>query len=608
MATPALTLQSTNAPLQAPQIYYLSSLVPPLFSAIMECVDLIPHPSSRAEVLHRFYHLLDMVINAKPDTYLDILEVVAYHPAKARHLAVSLLATLWPRAIGHLVVTKPLPVSTYFDSSNARAVQRLKDHPHGHQFVPWHFTPHSTRPGFEGMSNHECRSCSIPIRGFGLFCPFCMCGVHFDCYDYPEGCHVMHYANASDPNVQKIAMYRFSFVTPKRRDVAPKIIRTNQHSFQIVNMFTLALCFICRRPLWGFTMQGMKCSSCLQFAHSSCLSSSATDIPRCGSTRIDSNCMTITWSDLRQSCIDHYDILLLTKDDLAQRTYEEVSIFLAVLWTQLQLLLNGVAMGSIVVMQKGQDAANAKHKVDEFELQQVVSWCEELISSSILSPSITTQDYLQENPIARSDCYMMFDWSGLLYISSTIKSPFNPQKPLPSTSSDLLNVAPLDPFQEQSSETPPNPFEIVSLAHMRDVLGYELRIFSDTAARFLLSHLHQLGFFDRVDSNDILFDDTPRPNQTYCVFPLPLGLDISTDVETLVSAIEACLSDLDLSINEVGFLLLVRRLWPNGMSTEYASRRLTRNVLSWILAEVRITVTVLTPGRLHIHNCHRMTV
>lgn len=120
---------------------------------------------------------------------------------------------------------------------------------------------------------------------------------------------------------------------------------------------------------------------------------------------------------------------------------------------------------------------------------------------------------------------------------------------------------------------------------MRDILGHEFRIHSDTAARLILSHLHDLGFFDRVDREPTLIIDRNTKNVP-CVFPLPLGLDLSTIVEILVSAVEACLSDLDLSVNEVGFLILVRRFWPNGIASEYASRRLTRLILCWILEEV----------------------
>ena len=72
-----------------------------------------------------------------------------------------------------------------------------------------------------------------------------------------------------------------------------------------------------------------------------------------------------------------------------------------------------------------------------------------------------------------------------------------------------------------------------------------------------------------------------------CFFRLPLGLDLSSGVESLIVAIEVCLRELDVSMNEAGFLLLVRRLWPNGMLSDYAIVRLMRALLNWILSEVR---------------------
>ena len=62
---------------------------------------------------------------------------------------------------------------------------------------------------------------------------------------------------------------------------------------------------------------------------------------------------------------------------------------------------------------------------------------------------------------------------------------------------------------------------------------------------------------------------------------------MSTEVETLVASIEACLSDIDLSVNEAGLLLLVRKFWPDGMLTDYALRRLSKAVLTWLASEVR---------------------
>lgn len=121
---------------------------------------------------------------------------------------------------------------------------------------------------------------------------------------------------------------------------------------------------------------------------------------------------------------------------------------------------------------------------------------------------------------------------------------------------------------------------------MRNALGYEMHLFSDAISGHLLGHLHHLGFFHRQDLQPILYEGRFSNEEIPCVFAIPLGLDLSTEVETLFAAIEGCLSDLDLSVNEQGLLLLTRKLWPNGMASEYGLHRLARNLISWILAEV----------------------
>jgi hypothetical protein len=276
---------------------------------------------------------------------------------------------------------------------------------------------------------------------------------------------------------------------------------------------------------------------------------------------------------------------VISEEQIGTRTYEEISVFYSLLWMQLQLMNKGVALGSIVIKQKHAMTKRAKENIiDDFELQYLVSLYEVYLSSGRLSVSAATDEYLRDNRLSAVKHSIMYDWSNLVYITSVIKTPCETQKPFDS-SPDLLNVTQPDAISWQA-EGSSHPFEVVSLARMRDALGYEFHIYSDPAARLILFHLHHLGFFDRLDSEPTLFGGDAHPAQVSCIFPLPLGLDVSTCVETMVSAVEACLLDLDLSVNEVGFLLLVRKLWPNGMATDYAIRRLTRNVVSWVLAEV----------------------
>ena len=576
-----VALRSTSAPLQDVAIYHLSSIIPALLAAILEGVDLTTTNSS---TLYRFHRLLSRIAENKPDAYLDALAVIAYHTPRSRYAAISLLLSYWPHAIGHLTISKSFPTISYHDaiareSQGVTITRKQHTHPYAHQFVPWRFPP-AVGPGvFAGLSQQDCHACSNAIEGFGLLCSLCMCMVHFDCYEYPEGSFFTQYGVATDPSVQKVAVHRFSHILPHRHSIGLEIVRKEQHAFRPVNLFSLTLCFICRKPLWGPIAQAMKCGACKQFVHSSCLTTANSgELVRCRSVAIDDTYVTIPWKELRQSFADSYKEVFLTEVDLPLRTYEELSIFHAVLWTQLQILNNGLALGSIVVRQ-GRSLSDGQ--LDEFELHYLVNLLEAYLSTRSPTVSAALSDHFVENNIRASSTHLFFNWNVLAFVTSVIKTP-------PSAADEVTSVDFLTPNQSSQDDDSSYPFEVLTLAHLRDQLGDQLNVHSEVAARYLLSQLSHLGFFQRVDCRAKLFDGGPHPERLMCSFPIPMGLEISTEVETLVAAIEACLSDIDLSVNETGLLLLVRRFWPDGMLTDYALRRLSKAVLGWILSEVSI--------------------
>lgn len=590
-------LKSTNSPLQPLTLYYLASVVTPLLEAVLESVHFAPSSETRPEVLHHLYRLLHLIVESKVDAYVDILQVIGCHSSKARRAAVSLLTTFWPKAVGHIVVSRPIPVAPYNAIKDVlESSERYSDHSHAHQFIPWRFIPRSNSATFFGLSLYDCRSCTKSIRGYGLLCPFDMCAVHFDCYDYPEGSHVVQYASVSDPNVQRVAMYRFSEILPDRKDTESRSIEKHGHLFRLVNLFTLCLCSICRQPLWGCTTQGLSCVKCMQCVHTACLSTATVpELLVCSTRGINSDHINIDWKDLRFSCLKfHGEVLNFSYEALGKLGYEEVSILYASMWIQLQILTSGIALGSIVVLQNGKNAAHTKgYETYEFELHHALKMCETHLSSDTLRCSDAMDEYMQENRLARSEHLLMFDWSNLVYMTSAIKTPYTPSQ-LTHSSSDFLNVIQPDSFVSHFPDAALQPLEVMPLWHIRDVLRQEFNIQADAIAHIIISHLNHLGLFDRLGRNrDTSFFEDGDGRDLYCIFPLPFGLDISTNVEVLLSAMEGCFSDLDLFVNEVGLLLLVRRVWPNGLTTELAFRRLTRNILCWILAEDSSLATIL---------------
>ncbi|KAF9454513.1 hypothetical protein P691DRAFT_770412 [Macrolepiota fuliginosa MF-IS2] len=571
--TKSLKIQSTNAPAQPMSIYHLSSIVPPLLGCALDNIEMEAQGEKDFRTRQVLQVLLKTIVDMKVDAYSDMLQVIAYHTPKARKFSATLLLSFWPRSVGHVIISEP-PIN-WFSQPSGNLL-------HQHQFTPWQFRHRHNWFSPGDSSQHDCSVCKKTIHGFGLLCPYCTCTVHFDCYDHPGGSAIVQYSNASDPHVQRVAMFRFSKTRPELPPLRGTMPANGlPHQFHPINLFTLSLCFMCQQPLWGCASQGFQCGSCSQFVHPHCLGRAIT-IP-CGSTMIDSGKLTVQFPSLRQSCFEKYrDILQLSHQELARKTYEEISIFRDVLLTQVHILKHGLALGTILVTHQGKNIDHEHQTIPEFELHRTLKWCEELLDNLYASPAV--EEYLQENGLLRRDYSMLYTWSSLVYVAASMKSPSAALGPSNSTSSDFLNVTPIDVPGVETEVS--HPFDMVSLSRMRDVLGHEFHIHSDAAAYVLLSHLHQLAFF--VSKDEDIFSDlaTMQKNKTQsCSFPLPLGLDLSIDVETLVSAIEACLSDIDLFVNEFGFLLLVRRMWPDGLMSDYGLKRLARGVFTWIINE-----------------------
>ncbi|KAF9965816.1 Ribosome biogenesis protein erb1 [Mortierella alpina] len=87
------------------------------------------------------------------------------------------------------------------------------------------------------------------------------------------------------------------------------------------------------------------------------------------------------------------------------------------------------------------------------------------------------------------------------------------------------------------------------------------------------------------------YDSTGQSSNTasyrsvHCVFPIVSAIDPTSEVENLIHAIWRCLSSVDLSVNECGFLLLTRRCWPDPFMSDYTTERLVGCIFHWLLLE-----------------------
>lgn len=577
-------------------------MIPPLLAALLQVVDLTADERDPTK-LYKLYSLLDTIVSLKEDAYLDVLEVIAYNDSPTRHRALSVLATYWPRAVGHAIFGQELPVLSYQDvvlfpkqthGAHANASLRhppMRDAPYIHEFIPWRFDSSSS-------SKHDslcqaCHVCGGSMSGFALLCPFCFVFVHFSCYDPPHGTHAGQYIlpssnkNATAPAEPKPCFFSYSYILPLRRNIEPEVVKSGQHTFRIVNLFTLSLCMVCNTPLWGHTQQGLKCVQCNAFVHASCVQNVTDTLTLCAGESVEEPLVhtLIEFSLLERTFMEFYQPILFGSKSLEGKQYEEVSIYYSILSAQLYILDNGINCRSIVLQENKRLTMTP---MQSFALHKYCAAYAQYLSSPGKAPSSSAmQEYLRFNNLSLdlARC-ILFDWTLLAGITSVLKTPLPHHLTFGSVANNSLS--PFNDGRQSEKELlsdASHPYELAGLSHLRNVLSYEFHIHADTAVEYMLNHIRQIGFFERVGEQTDLFTTSDATKDPLCAFSLPLGLDLSTGVETLVVAIEACLEDINIAVNEYGFLLLARRFPPTGAASDYALSRLTRILFSWIISE-----------------------
>ena len=579
-ATPTVFAKSlpTSAPAQSLDTYHLSSIITPFLCAVLDNVDFRTNDLARS---YRLFSVLRLIFNLKPDSGLDVLDVVAYHTDRARYFAISIMMTYWPRSFGHTVISKPFPILNYQETRKRVQARTMGNaDPHSHEFVPWHFVLSPMSAVFEGASFEDCHACGKSIAGFGLLCPFCLCCVHSSCWDAPEGSCMAHYRVSGTSN--KVALHRFSRLQLEASGFEPSTIRNSRgHAFVLVNLYTLSLCAICALPLWGHVAQGYHCYKCKHFVHGECIRAGlqSPNGLTCQPSE-DISRITVDSKSMHATFFKFYQDLIFAEEALSKLSYEEVTVCWSILFLQLQLLQDGVASGSVVITSDEQQ----RDFVDTCEMKRIVSMYENHMQSGKVAATALQNEVFRDKRHSRHSHMFMFNLPVLHFMASTLKSPPHDE---PDMVPGLLNVQrTLDIPMEEAGDC---VLYSVSCAQIRHVLSREFQIHHKELFRIVVHHLHTLGFLechDLVGQYSTLTKDMPM-NEAMCTFPIPLGLDNSANVESLIAAVESCLKSLDLSVNEAGFLMLSRKLWPTELASEYALFRLTRSILEWILSEVR---------------------
>ncbi|KAI9288580.1 hypothetical protein BC943DRAFT_272895 [Umbelopsis sp. AD052] len=404
------------------------------------------------------------------------------------------------------------------------------------------------------------------------------------------------------------------------------------HEFQLVNLFTLTLCLCCRLPLWGISYQGYQCTKCNRFAHLDCLFSNheqgSNTLSDCRPAPFTEKDISIERRKLEDDFVQNYNDMLIKAENMHNTSFEEVSSLLNILLLQENILHCGTSAGCLVVIEsdtnplatqdngKGQSGGVNDNISDK--LRMAIERCTSYLSngdpkaSTFLNDLSIVNHYHVSDMIFSDDLYLShiaamlkaqsnrshFDGDGngsMLSTSPRRRSIISSTGYLQvSTNSRNRQVAGGDYDHVEENLT---PNEMLHSQSMLDWVQSNLKITSASLARLFLQHLSDVGLFERLDGMPLVFLESRlsrirKPSSAImdtisvpCIFTAPFAIDSSPSVESLITAILACLTDMSLSINEYGLLLLTRRCWPDPFTSAYTWERLIYATLKWVYQE-----------------------
>lgn len=543
---------------------YIASLVARTLAAVTELVDLT---FAKLSTIHRVHRLISVILTAKSDAPLDLLEIVALSQPSARRAAAEILSTFYPHAMGHNYIARRLASTTYasqrakWETGNDRV---LGEDAEDHHYIPWRMSAR------EGASS--CSTCSQGIHGFCIRCTLCRDATHLQCYRPADMFSYEVVTLSSRETTPRTANVKFSKCLSQLDEqvLAARGItrrRIGQHNFHLINLFTLTLCDHCHEPLWGSRSQAYACmNGCQRLFHLRCADHVEVSCKYGRDVVIDESLATgrnpfaITLSVLRAS-FDRE----VGNSDVTVHSYDELAVLYGALWTQYQVLKNGISSGSLRVS----DTSTS----DPLSLRPIMQSYETYLQIHNLEASSAAANYAH---VSGSDLLgqgYLFSDRYLTYCTALLRAPSHAL-----THETLLNGA--EPNVPESV----GAYELLELATLRWGLAYDLNIHDERIAAIFLDQLRSTGLCT-VKCHSIRAEDVVD-GRIWCSFTLPLLIDSSPTVELLILAIEALLDDLDLTMNEQAFNLLCTRAWPSLLCSPYALERLGNAVVSWVMAQV----------------------
>lgn len=571
----------------------MTSLISRTLTAVLSTVDICTAPLDTVFSLHR---LTSRFIHINPDISANLLEVLACGPSLARRQAASLLCTYFPYAVGHNTISRRLPEMTY-------KAQRLRietgqqqvlgeDLEEDHHYVPWRYFG---VPDSVASAGQTCIACNAHLSGFALRCTLCSSGRHWSCGDPKrrEGIMTIPAPDSSDHTPSIDVHFSLCLQQPTEISQQGTMKRTGSHAhhahqqigdhdLRLVNLFQLIACGVCELPLWGSTSQGYACfGDCRSFYHRSCLPAleqharhpcmsaavKATRALTIPTHAIDAIEITKHLDlHIRPFCVDEEAILKLS--------FDEVSIVHQYLWTQHNIIENGRKSGSVSQNILSQLAGvNLKGRLDEYERH--------LAPRARISPGAADYADAVGGAIDGVNGYLS-DVRFLAYVIALCRTSDVPESTIPAPV-DLLTV---DWAAKRTAMLPGGVMSTssrLSIATIRQCLEQDFSINDTGLADIAIKQCEDHGLLRRVSPGAVI---KGYHDQDELVIDVPDIVDSSACIDTLLSAVEALLTELDLALNEQGCRILMTRAWPSPLASPAALQRLQLCVLAWICDEV----------------------
>ena len=298
------------------------------------------------------------------------------------------------------------------------------------------------------------------------------------------------------------------------------------------------------------------------------------------------NPFSISLSDLQSSFNREVRDICLPEDELVNRTYDEVAVLYGALWTQRQIFESGLSSGSIRVSSGDSKQLSS----DILDILFILKIYEAYLQAHDMEASNAAADFarvsMSGNLLGQGS---LFSDRYLTYCTALLRAPLNPYIAAPSSDGLLAAQNIFSAVDVLEPGDTSGAFESLELSVLRNALATDLNIHDDGIAMLFFDQLRLLGLCTVSQSGITSRDATTRDaaaDQPWYSFTLPLLMDSSPTVELLILAIEVMLDDLDLTLNEQAFNLLVSRAWPSLLCSPHALERLGNAAISWVMAQV----------------------